>query len=303
MDVSIIIVNYNTVSFLVGAIDSILAKTKNIEYEIIVVDNNSNDDSRTILSEKYDNKVIYLGLSENIGFGRANNEAAKIAKGRNLFFLNPDTVLLNNAVKILSDYLDNNHCVGCCGGNLVDVNNKPNISYLRVNIFSVFYELNEICFKLLSKMKFGKNCYYNHTNKPMKVKCIIGADLMIRKEIFVKLYGFDPDFFMYHEESELESRVIKMGYEIYNIPYAKIIHYEGKSFNNNKDKIRYDYLSRNMYIHKTYNKTIIIIINILYFIRIKIRLFIFIILRNKEKITLWSEINKQKIYYLSKIYN
>ena len=105
MDVSIIIINYNTISFLIDAVDSIFAKTEGIEYEIIVVDNNSNDNSKTIIMEKYGKKVIYLSLPENIGFGRANNEGAKIAKGRNLFFLNPDTLLLNNATKILSDYL------------------------------------------------------------------------------------------------------------------------------------------------------------------------------------------------------
>jgi len=143
MDVSIIIVNYNTAKLLMDAIDSVFEKTEGVTYEIIIVDNNSPSNPKDILIERYGDKIIYLGLSENIGFGRANNEAAKIAKGRNLFFLNPDTILLNNAVKILSDYLDDNPCVGCCGGNLVDRDGKPTKSFSRYFDSLLFDEINQ----------------------------------------------------------------------------------------------------------------------------------------------------------------
>ena len=115
VDVSIIIVNYKTVSLIKHAISSILHIVKDIEYEIIIVDNCSGDYLEEIKKE-FPLKLILL--SENLGFGKANNEAAKKAKGRNLFFLNPDTYLINNAVKLLSDYLDAHENIGIVGGNL-----------------------------------------------------------------------------------------------------------------------------------------------------------------------------------------
>ena len=118
MDVSVIIVNYKTSQLLVQAIDSILDKTEDIVYEIIVVDNHSQDDSERVVHERYGNQVTYLPLAENVGFGRANNEGLRIVRGRNILFLNPDTILVNNAVRILSDYLDSHPDTGAVGGNL-----------------------------------------------------------------------------------------------------------------------------------------------------------------------------------------
>lgn len=89
MDVSVIIVNYKTSQLLVQAIDSILDKTEDIVYEIIVVDNHSQDDSERVVHERYGNRVTYLPLAKNVGFGRANNEGAKIAGGDICFYLIP----------------------------------------------------------------------------------------------------------------------------------------------------------------------------------------------------------------------
>jgi len=291
MDVSIIIINYNTTKLLINSIDSVFEKTKGIEYEIIVADNNSPDNPKNILNEKYRNRITFLGLSKNIGFGRANNEAAKIAKGKYLFFLNPDTILLNNAVKILSDYLDDNSHVGCCGGNLVDKDKKPILSFFRFFTPSIFEEINYLFLKLPEKLLYGKNTLYNYTNKPLKVNYITGADLMIRKNIFDKLHGFDPDFFMYCEEAELEHRVEKDGYIIVSVPYARIIHLEGKSFSNNVERLKNLYFSREIFLKKTHNQLSIKIIHFLFFIRIKLHLFIYNLFKIKEKSFIWLEID------------
>jgi GT2 family glycosyltransferase len=294
MDVSIIIVNYNTISLLVDAVDSVFEKTEGIEYEIIVVDNNSTDNSKNIISEKYGNKVIYLALPENIGFGRANNEAAKIAKGRNLFFLNPDTILLNNTVKILSDYLDNNPKAGVCGGNLYDADGNPTNSFARLMALSIFGTINVLFGNLPEKMMYGKNINFNYTNKPLKVFYITGADLMIKKNIFNRLHGFDPDFFMYYEEVELEYRVSKAGYKVFSIPYAKIVHLEGKSFSNKFERTNKYVLSHKIFIEKITNKVTLFIIYILVYILIITRILIFFILQKKEKKYIW--LRKYKKY-------
>ena len=130
IDVSIILVNYNTIHLLVNALDSLFEKCNDISYEVIVVDNNSSDNSREICKSRYGERVFFLSLLENVGFGRANNEGIKIAKGKNVFLLNPDTILLNNAVKILSEFLDNHINVAICGGNLYTKELEPIHSYL-----------------------------------------------------------------------------------------------------------------------------------------------------------------------------
>ena len=289
MDVSIIIINYNTISYLVDAIESILLKTEDMEYEIIVVDNNSTDNSKNILAEKYGSRVIFLGLSENIGFGRANNEAVKMARGRNLFLLNPDTVLLNNAVKVLSDYMDNNNDVGVCGGNLFSENMQPAVSFAPM-LPSLLQTIDELFGNPVTIIKFGKNRYFNFTNKAIKVACIIGADMMIRKELFITLGGFDKDFFMYHEELEFCFRINRAGYKIYSIPCAHIQHLEGKSITNDYERIKRIFYARMLYLNKTQTKTDVFIINSIYHLSSIIRLMIFSIMKNREKKILWSEI-------------
>ena len=112
MDVSIIIVNYNTSILISKLMKTIEEKTEGISYEVIVVDNNPTERFAIDLKDYLD-KIIYLPLKENVGFGRANNEGLKVAKGRNIFFLNPDTLLKNNVLNsngiFVNDYISNNY--------------------------------------------------------------------------------------------------------------------------------------------------------------------------------------------------
>lgn len=177
IDVSIIIVNYNTCRLTENCIRSIYEKTKEISFEVILVDNASKDGSKELFT--HDSRISYIYLSDNIGFGRANNEGLKKAKGRNILFLNSDTLLVNNAIKILSDYLDNNYRVGAVGGNLYSNQGAPLHSYRRLSPIAL--ELNIMLANILSKIFFGRNEEHNHTEKPIEVKYIVGADLMVKK--------------------------------------------------------------------------------------------------------------------------
>ena len=133
-DVSIIYVNYYTSGLLVDSIQSVVNKTIGITYEIIIIDNNSEKNLRQKLQESISDTipVKYLFLQENIGFGKANNEGAKIASGKYLLFLNPDTILLNNAIKILYDFMESDPQAGACGGNLYDSSNNPLFSFRKI---------------------------------------------------------------------------------------------------------------------------------------------------------------------------
>lgn len=225
MDVSIIIVNYNTKQLLADCLTTVFEKTKDVAYEVIVVDNASIDDSEEYIKERYPS-VKWINSGENLGFGRANNLGAKYATGKYLFLLNSDTLLLNNAIRIFFDYAESHQYegIGTLGSWLLDKDGKPN------NSFGFFpCAKNEICYLL------GK--YRQPTKEDIatekEVDYITGADLFIEKRIFEELNGFDKNIFMYYEETDLQYRIAQRGLLRKIIPGPRIIHLEGGSFENN----------------------------------------------------------------------
>jgi GT2 family glycosyltransferase len=142
------------------------------------------------------------------------------------------------------------------------------------------------------RLLFGKNRFYNHTGRPMKVAHIVGADVMIQKAVFEQQNGFDPDFFMFCEETELELRITKSGYKIMSVPDACIAHLERKSFSNKFKRLEIFYNGRRVYLSKTKNKFEMHIINALHYLNIFLRIALFSVCRNKEKISYYSEIKK-----------
>lgn len=248
MDVSIIIVNYNTLSLTKSCIDSIFEKTEGIKFEVLLVDNNSTDGSLEFFSA--DSRIKYIYNDTNLGFGRANNLGLSYANGRNVLFLNSDTLLINNAIKILSDYLDNNIEVGGCGGNLYYEDLTPNMSFVR-HYPSLIWEVNALFHGIPARLLMYDNTMFNYSSVPCAVAYIWGADLMIRKELLDRYGAFDEDFFMYFEETELCYRLTKIGYKIMSVPQAQIIHLNGKSTKQHKGPSNIYIESNYIYIEKT----------------------------------------------------
>lgn len=216
MDVSVIIVNYNTCKLLDKCLESIKKTTQDVTYEIIVVDNDSHDDSREMIKTKYP-WVKLIESENNLGFGRANNLGFEHSKGRYIFLLNSDTILIENSIKILSNTLDANTSIGAVGATLVDGNNQQVHSY---GIFpSVFRKLFKRRF-VIKGVDFKED---------QNVDYITGADLMIPRAVWLQLDGFDPHFFMYYEETDLQKRMALLGYKRVIVPSTKIIHLEGGS--------------------------------------------------------------------------
>lgn len=298
MDVSIIIVNYNTSNLIASCIESIIEYTSGIKYEVIVVDNNSEPDfieiiNRSIPLEKKD-AFHFLSLPENIGFGRANNEGLKIAKGRNILFLNPDTLLLDNSIKILSDFLDSHPEAGACGGNLVDENFKPAFSFKRF-LPGCFWELNELLNTIPQKIFYGASQTFNYKNKPLKVGFISGADLMVKKNVLDTTGAFRDDYFMYFEETDLCHRIRKHGWKIYNIP-VRIQHLESRSLPESDSyqsefKTKHLELSRQIYYQLNVKGLEGKLSQLLYYLFLHSRL---LLLKNKNK----REYYAQRLKYL-----
>lgn len=265
MDVSIIIVNYNSIDVITDAINSIIEKTKDLSYEIIVVDNASPDNSADIIEKDYEDRVKLIRSDENLGFGKANNLGASYACGKYLFLLNPDTVLINNAVEVLYDFMETHPKAGVAGGNLYGVDKVSAAPSFCLSFPSVSSEKKESSWHkiLMDKVKQKQNKTgkpfekeFNYSEKDIAVAYIFGADMIVLKSLFEETGGFDPDFFMYAEEAELQWRIQKTGYQICNVSSARIVHLEGMSSKQqnvfNEKQFRWRMESQLLFFEKCY---------------------------------------------------
>ena len=239
MDVSVVIVNYNTKALLKQCLESIYVKTQNIDFEIIVIDNASTDDSIQMLKAEFPS-VRLIENTENLGFGRASNLGAMSANGNYLIFLNSDTILLNNAFHIFFNSMILNN-ISLCGCYLYNSDKEKihsfdsNASPLRTLVRFSYYS-----FPILRKIKlfFIKDNSLNEKQHLIKVGYITGADIFVKKEIFKKIGGFDEHFFMYFEDDDFCRRAKLAGFDSFIISGPKIIHLEGASIKHTYKKIK-----------------------------------------------------------------
>jgi GT2 family glycosyltransferase len=281
ISVSIIIVNYNTEKVLEDCIFSIKEKTSNAGYEIIVIDNNSEQGSLNHLIELFpDVKFVLTG--KNPGFGAANNIGANMARGKYLFFLNPDTLVINNAVYELSQYMDAHPNTGACGGNMYSADMEPVSSYY-IDIIKAEYRIVFNRKKIIG---------FNYNSKPKFVNVIVGADLLVRKDVFMKAGGFDEDFFMYYEEVELCQRIQKLGYKIVSVPAAEIIHLQGVSAENKSDELqkwsyKEHWYSKFLYFYKVKGKFHAGLLYYINMLKLQLAVILYKIKNNPDKLRYW----------------
>lgn len=223
MDVSIIIVNYKTKELTQNCIRSIIEKTYGVEYEIIVVDNQSNDGSVPCIAAQFP-QITIIESTENLGFGRANNLGANHAKGEYLFFLNSDTLLLNNAVKIFYDYFEKESMERMAAAGTILWDEWHN----NIHSYGTFPSIkSELVYIYHAIKRENANKY---PTIPLFVDYISGADLFVKHKVFDELDGFDHRIFMYYEETDLQKRMSDANYSRVIIPGPQIIHLEGGSF-------------------------------------------------------------------------
>lgn len=236
-NVSLIYVNYFTSNLIKNSIASFVKYVDNINYEIIIVDNSCDNDELNKL-KNISNNIIVVTKNENLGFGKANNFGVSNAKYGKIFFVNPDTIFIENSVKILADLL-NDEKIGIIGCNLLTNEKKPNHSFSKNISVSQFKKDNSI-FKIIKRKIKGKFCNsFNFSNKLLDVGYVCGAALMTKKEIFLSVGGFDEDIFMYCEDDELCFLTRKSGFRVVNTPLTSIIHLDGGSFKEEYSKSRF----------------------------------------------------------------
>lgn len=248
-ELSIIYVNFNTADQVMAAVKSVRRNTKGIDYEIIVADNNSQKDAN--LQALIDDEGLkVVRLDDNYGFGKANNAGVRESTGEYIFLLNPDTICHDNSIKLLFDKLKADPTIGIISPNLINADSKPTHAFRRAGD-GILTEINFALFGLPYRFIYGRNFEYNHTGKQIEVAYACGAAMMMKRETFDKVGGFDENFFMYYEDQDLCNRIKKTGLKIVNEPQAIIQHLEGTSISVNARRENFIMQSRKKYFLKT----------------------------------------------------
>lgn len=229
MKLSIIIVSFNSEDFIEDCLKS-LFKYLLKEGEVIVVDNNSSDGTVKKL-EGFVPKIDLIKLAQNLGFAKANNLAAKKAQGQYLFFLNPDTQIIQPVFSQLIDFYERNSDAGIVAPKLIQADGKVQESVK--NLPTIWGAIKEFIFMIPNSY----TQYAPKSSEPVQVECVYGAALLIKKDFFDKLGGFDEKFFLYYEDVDLCKRVNQADKKIYYYPGVSIKHLVGASkseFDRNK---------------------------------------------------------------------
>lgn len=253
MRISIIIVHYKVERELFACIDSIIKSKARVSYEIIVVDNDEEKVIESKLKRKFPN-VLYIKSPANIGFGSGNNLGAKTARGKFLFFLNPDTKAFTHTIDNLVSFLQKHSDTAIVAPLLLGQDGKPyqqgalELTPLRA-IASLSFINKLFPNNPISKKYLLKDWDYKTTEE---VDVVPGTSLLIRRDVFKKLGGFDEKFFLFFEEFDLCRSVKKLGWKIYITPKARVAHIWGASTKQRTDIKSIFTKSRFYYFNKHY---------------------------------------------------
>lgn len=224
IELSVIIVNYNGLRFLTDCLNSLKTSLANIAHEVIILDNNSSDDSCDFIKQNFP-EVVLIESKINHGFGKGNNEAVKHSRGENLLLINNDTIVLDDLKPVL-DTLKSDKSIGVVGINMLNAKKE----YLPVaGNFPNSRNMLQLV-KLLDvspEFKTG-----NFTKNQYEVGWLGGSFLMLSKETYVKIKGFDEDYFMYVEDVDFCKKIADLGKKRIFMPRVSYIHFIG--FNNSK---------------------------------------------------------------------
>ena len=253
IDLSVIIVSYNVEHFLHLCLESVYAAINNINAEIIVIDNASADNSVEMMRQKFPSTRVISNV-DNLGFGKANNKAAKLAKGRYVCILNPDTIVSQKTFEEFIQFHDENPTIGISGPQMIDgtgqflLESKRGLPTIKA---AVFKSLG--LFRFSSRF-FGQ--YYNLSlpqNQNGKTDVLVGAFMFMRKRLYDQLEGFDENFFMYGEDIDISHRSLKLGYTNFYFSQSKVIHFKGESTPKNKAYEKRFFNAMSYYYNKNFS--------------------------------------------------
>lgn len=253
MDVSILIVSYNTCKLTLDCLQSVYASETQYSYEVIVIDNDSKDDSVRHIEQCYPQATL-IRNEENTGFAKANNQGMEIAQGRYVLLLNSDTVIQPDTLEIMLSFMDSRPDVGASGCKVILPDGSldkackrgfptPSASFYYAFGFSKLFPNNP----RFNQYQLG----YLSPDEEYEIDCLVGAFMLVRKETIDEVGMLDETFFMYAEDTDWCYRIKQAGWKNYYYPRTTIMHYKRASSRNKPLKITYEF-HRSMVIF--YNK-------------------------------------------------
>ncbi len=247
---SVIIISYNSEQFIEKCITSILRNLPK-KSEVIVLDNCSVDSTLQKL-EQFVPKIILIKSDKNLGFAKGNNAAVKNALGRYIFFLNPDTEIKEPVLEKIVEFAKNNHDAGIVAPKLIMPNGlvQPSVKKLPT-IVGAFKEF-------ILGIKNAYSEYIPEGEEPIDVEAVYGAAMLIEKDLFWQIGGFDERYFLYYEDMDLCRKLKKTNKKIFYLPYLKIQHLVGGT-KSNADRYKLNLRSSILY-HGFFNFFILQII-------------------------------------------
>jgi len=260
LDISIIIVSFNTREILMCCLESIKKHTEGVSYEVIVVDNASEDNTVEAVSKKFHN-VSVIANKENRGFSAANNQGILISKGEKIAFLNPDTFLIENSFEKILKHMAKHPEFSILGSGVIDKNNKPCPVRLwedtprdaALKIFNIYKPFSEL-------EKMGEM-------KAKEVEVISGCCFVVVRKLIETVGLMDENYFLYNEEDDFCRRARSKGMKICFYPETSIRHLHGKSTHQDeyREKVIFEAYRSNLYFYsKYYSRPWNLILRILY---------------------------------------
>lgn len=257
MDVSILVVNYNTCQLTVDCLRSVYASKTEYRYEVILIDNNSSDDSVAVISEQFPQARL-IENTQNTGFAKANNQGMEIAQGRYILLLNSDTIVQQDTLQTMVAFMDNNPLTGAAGCKVILPNGSLDKACRRgfpTPSASFYYAFG------LSKL-FPDNPRFNQyqlgyrdPDQEYPVDCLVGAFMLVRRETVEQVGGLDEDFFMYGEDIDWCYRIKQAGWGIHYYPRTQIIHVKGGSARKRPVKIIYEFHRAMILFHRKHYRS------------------------------------------------
>lgn len=253
MKLSIIIVNYNVTQLLRNCLLSIQKYMEDLNYEVIVIDNASTDSSWGDMIPEFP-KVHFISSENNEGFAKANNKAVQSATGKYLLILNPDTELEGFYMKDILDFAESQPDFGCLGVRMHDANGEflPESKRSVPDMYNSFEKL------FTNFRKNNSKSYYRNDIgefENAEVDVITGAFLLIKKDVYLKVGGFDEAYFMYGEDIDLCYTLLMNGYRNFYYGKASIFHYKGESTIKNEVYLERFYGAMQIFINKYYKES------------------------------------------------
>ncbi len=247
MDLSVVIVNYGTFELTKNTVNSILEYSYPFSIEIVVVDNASVDDSLSKLKEYFKDKVKFIESKSNNGFAAGNNQALRVVDSKYVLLLNSDTVVWQNTLENIYNFMENNPDVGACGCQVLLEDKTLDKACKRSfpNVKNSFFRLFHIPTK-------SEDDNYNLDDLDddgiYEIDCLTGAFIFTRNEVLEDIGLLDETFFMYGEDIDFCYRIKEAGWKIIYYGKDKITHFKGASSKKQRPKLIYEFY-RAMYIY------------------------------------------------------